>query len=583
MADRKLKIDVVGDEAGAVRKLNTVEREIKGVGTAADRGGSAITSMIGTFAGFVSAQAVIAGVSRAFRFASEAAFGMNATLETATLQFGTLMGSAERAKIHVEGLFEFAKKTPFETGPIIEASRLLQTFGGDALNTTANLLLIGDAAAGTGAPIEALGMWTGRLVANLEAGKPFGEAAARLGELAVLSPQARSAMEDLAKAGGSADDIFALFKTDLEKFTGSMEKQAGTWDGVTSTFTDTVNILVGEAFKPLFEAARDSLAAFNDLLGSDGVAAGVTEFAAILQKHLPTAAELFGFLNSAILGTLTVFDAVQTGFNLFQSGIGRIAAFVSGAIAGMLEVNLLAIDAFERILPGSILQSSGAYAELVRSIAAARGAQEAWTASADAHVSQLVTNSETVERLREVVTGLGTAKATAAAATDVATASAQSFAAAQEAIVGVAPAVVASVNEMTWAMASYAAGAGSAARASGAVSSVGDRFSGPNVGTGGSGSGGPQRFERDREDSVAATVGSNAIPQLFPTGGWVRVPGSTWNRIPSPQPRHGSVTVTVNAQGAVFEDDRSLNRLADKLAGVMVTRGRLGGLSGAMG
>ena len=136
----------------------------------------------------------------------------NAELETATLQFETLMGSAEGAKKHVAGLFDFAKKTPSETQPIINASLKLQTFGGAALNTEQNLKLVGDAAAAVNANIDEVAFWVGRAYAMIQSGKPFGEAAMRLQELAVLSPKARDEMEKLQESGASSEVVFAVTK-----------------------------------------------------------------------------------------------------------------------------------------------------------------------------------------------------------------------------------------------------------------------------------------------------------------------------------------------------------------------------------
>src|SRR5262245_64869584 len=46
-----------------------------------------------------------------------------ASLETAQLQFTTLLGSTEAAQQRVKELFDFARRTPFETGPIVQADR----------------------------------------------------------------------------------------------------------------------------------------------------------------------------------------------------------------------------------------------------------------------------------------------------------------------------------------------------------------------------------------------------------------------------------------------------------------------------
>ena len=72
-------------------------------------------------------------IADAFKGIITSSIQTNASVETATLQFKILMGDADRAKEHVKDLFEFAKATPFESGPIIEASRALRAAGRDAL------------------------------------------------------------------------------------------------------------------------------------------------------------------------------------------------------------------------------------------------------------------------------------------------------------------------------------------------------------------------------------------------------------------------------------------------------------------
>lgn len=302
---------------------------------------TALASAAGAFAGFLSAHAVLGAVRSVMDKVGGAAIGMNATLETTTLQFTTLMGSADAARAHVQSLFEFAKKTPFETGPIIEASRMLQTFGGAALNTQSTLTLLGDAAAAVNAPINDLGFWVGRLYSNLKGGQPFGEAAMRLQELAVLSPQARQQMEALQKSGADASKVFGVFEQDLKRFTGAMEAQASTWQGVTSTFSDTVNILIGTAFAPLFEAIRDGLRQLNEVLGSDGVAKAVEDFAQTLSQELRA-----GFLSAgggavmfanSLISVLHVVDLAQTAFRALQVVSNR-------TFEAILNVGRLVVD-----------------------------------------------------------------------------------------------------------------------------------------------------------------------------------------------------------------------------------------------
>lgn len=280
MANLNIAIEIAANDkaSGPLGKITGALKDMRGTGQSLVSGGFKSLQTVGVAAMTGLATGVVA-LAGGFLLAGKTAFDMNATLETSTLQFTTLMGDASRAEAHVKSLFDFAKATPFETGPIIEASRMMQTFGGDVLNTRDNLTLVGDAAAATGAPIDELGFWVGRLYSNLQAGQPFGEAAMRLQELAVMSPQARQEMERLQEAGASADEIFAVMQQDLGKFTGAMEDQAGTWDGLKSTISDALAITAATAFKPFFEMAKQGLGGIVTLLENPAFTAGVELFA----------------------------------------------------------------------------------------------------------------------------------------------------------------------------------------------------------------------------------------------------------------------------------------------------------------
>lgn len=244
--------------------------------------------LLGT--GMLAAQKVAGAISAI----PNSVIGMNAELEKSQLQFETLFGggaaAADRAREHVRMLFDFAKVTPFETGPVINASRILQTFGGDALNTRKNLMMIGDAAAGASADIGDVSFWVGRAYAAIQGGQPFGEARMRLQELALVSPQAAQKMEDMQKAGASAAQVWAVMQGELGRFTGAMGKQAESWTGLTSTLSDTVKLTMADAFKPFFDMAKDGLRSlitlFSDPAFSTGLKAIATNLAAAAQAGI---------------------------------------------------------------------------------------------------------------------------------------------------------------------------------------------------------------------------------------------------------------------------------------------------------
>ena len=72
----------------------------------------------------------------------------------------------------------------------------------------------------------------------------------RLQELAV--PVAPGATGDGGAPEGGRDggEVFTVFQGDLGKFTDAMEKQAGTWQGLTSTIKDSLQLALAEGLNP---------------------------------------------------------------------------------------------------------------------------------------------------------------------------------------------------------------------------------------------------------------------------------------------------------------------------------------------
>jgi hypothetical protein len=260
VAPKTLNITFAGDSSSLSKTFTQIGNESSKLGSGLLKLGS------------IAAKGVAVGVTAAgAAFAGLAVKGikMNAELETSTKMFETLMGDADKAEKHVKSLFDFAAKTPFETGPIIEASKAMQTFGGEALNTEENLQMVGDAAAATGQEINEVGFWVGRAYSMIQSGKPFGEAAMRLQEMGILAPKARDEMEKLQKSGADSSEVWAVFTKEMTKFNGAMIEQSTTWSGLMSTLSDVVSMGAGQLFKPLFDSVKDLAAAFIELTNTD--------------------------------------------------------------------------------------------------------------------------------------------------------------------------------------------------------------------------------------------------------------------------------------------------------------------------
>jgi phage-related protein len=312
-----LLVKLRGDSSDLRKEFSNVEGH-------ANKTGGVLKGALSTGLGFGAATLAMAGFGSALDLVGHGAIGMNAQLETSTLQFATLMGDSDKARKHVEGLFDFAAKTPFETGPIIEASRIMETFGGSALNSKENLKLFGDAAAATSAPINEVGFWMSRAYSDIQAGRPFGEAAARLSELGLITPKTRNKLEDLQKSGASSDKVWNTLTGTLGRFDGAMEKQAGTFDGMVSTFMDGINMMMAQAFKPLFETLKDVLSGVNNLMASEAfqggvkaageaMASGIKAFVDILGKLWDIAQPIISTFLDIASALFEVGSAVSTG------------------------------------------------------------------------------------------------------------------------------------------------------------------------------------------------------------------------------------------------------------------------------
>jgi hypothetical protein len=240
MAELKVRISATG--AGQVQA--TVSRLASSIG--------ATVSRLATVAG-------LAGVSAGFASAVTAGVRFNAMIEQQTVAFGTLLGSMEAAQKRLQDLTDFAARTPFELGEIVEASKLLQALTGGALAAGEQLRMVGDAAAATGRSLQETSMWIGRLYAGLESGTPVGEATLRLLEMGLISGDTARELNALAQSGGGVGRAVEIIGETFAKTSGAMAAQAGTLKGILSTLRDNLRILAADATVPIFDSLKASL------------------------------------------------------------------------------------------------------------------------------------------------------------------------------------------------------------------------------------------------------------------------------------------------------------------------------------
>lgn len=375
MADRTLNINVVVKGGNtAKRSLGDIGGGLNDIKSKGDLASSALLGMVARIGG-------ITGIALAIKRVAGEAISMNAKLETASKQFEALGFTAQGAEDHVRGLFTFAQRTPFETAPIIEASRLLQTLGGNALNTSENLTLVGNAAAATSQPIESVAFWVGRMVAQLQSGSvAIGESTARLLEMGAITGEGRAKLEDLAKSGRGTEVVFAELARQFGEFGDAMEEQSQTFQGLFSTMTDNVSILIQKVGEPLFDLSKVGLTLLNERLDdlNDKVTAAKRVgglFTETLKGNRRAALDLASSLGM----TSRKFNELEEGARLADQKVRSLEASIKGpqALTGALTSAGDAMKEFEKDEKRITEETKKLRKEADEQAAAAKRAEEA--------------------------------------------------------------------------------------------------------------------------------------------------------------------------------------------------------------
>jgi hypothetical protein len=255
MADKKITL--------LIEAKNMLARGLSGAASSIAGFAKTIGSnLMNIWAGFKLAQGLITAVAKPLKMALQEAF----KFESLTTQFKVLFGNLEQAKERMKELGTFAAVTPFKLDEIAKSSRMLHVFSQGAMGGTESLTLIGDAAAAVGQPLEDVSFWIGRIYANLKGGQPFGEAAMRLQEMGLVTPEVRTKMESLQKAGASNIEVWKVLQDRLAEFNGGMKELSLTGDGLVSTLQDNWSAAIRAFGQAMSEQAKGGIKELSDAL-----------------------------------------------------------------------------------------------------------------------------------------------------------------------------------------------------------------------------------------------------------------------------------------------------------------------------
>lgn len=268
----------------------------------------------------------------------------NAQLEQAEVSFGTLLGSAEAAKIMIADLQKFGAETPFEFMGLQESAKLMLAMGTKAKDVMPNMQAIGDAVSAIGGGEDVLKGVTMALGQMSTKGKVSAEEMNQLAErgipawdlMAQKMGMSKQELMELSSQGKILADqaVPALIASMGEKYAGSMGEQAETYSGMVSTLKDNLDMMLGSVVKPLFEGLKDLLKPAIELVStfSKGFDEGGLEGAL---KAV--------FSESTADTIISVKDAVVGVINFIKDNAGIIIPLIAGIGAGLLAFEVITV------------------------------------------------------------------------------------------------------------------------------------------------------------------------------------------------------------------------------------------------
>ncbi|MCH1575951.1 MAG: hypothetical protein L7S67_06725 [Flavobacteriales bacterium] len=269
-----------------------------------------------------------------------------ATFETLQVQFEVLLGSAEKATKRMKELEKFAGSTPFEIVEVVKASKALQGHTEGLMATGEGLKFVGDLAAATEQPFDAMATTVGRMYAALAAGRNVDlELANRLSDVGMLTKNGRQAFIEYNEAARKGQtqtksyaEVMAFFAENIRDVDGMMDKMANTTAGKQSMVADAMSQIKVAFGKGFNEGLKDALDA-------------TTEFIPQFKDKMTEAGDVIGTaISEAVQGNFSMFEAMgkmiidSIGLGMTQS----LRILQRNFYAGLEEINPLRKIPFSR-------------------------------------------------------------------------------------------------------------------------------------------------------------------------------------------------------------------------------------------
>ena len=352
MAD-ELKIIVLGeDQASAV--FGAIDGALGNLGdatTQAASSGGLFASAFQNATNILSSFEIVKGVASSVAGLAQSFVAGNAEFERYETQFGVLLGSASAAKDRLAELAQFGATTPFELPELVQADKVLTSFGLDSATTAAKFgvsaqqirTTIGDVAAGTGVKFQELALTFGKFASGAT-----GEAVARFQELGIATKQEMAEWGlQFSKSGQlltPAAEAFTVLEAHVrQKFGGMMAAQSQTFEGMISNLQDWWGATKRTIAEPIFDQLKVGLGAALQFLGSPAVMGAIQGVAQAIADGIGGTIQWFS--DTAIPAFIAAWGMLQPAISVAAAVIGEAIPLISAvgdAILGFGDLGTVA-------------------------------------------------------------------------------------------------------------------------------------------------------------------------------------------------------------------------------------------------
>lgn len=268
-----------------------------------------------------------------------------ADIETMTIAFKSMLGSAEKAGEVVKDILDFTAKTPFQMKGVGQAAKQLLAFGVAQKDLIPRLKVLGDIAAGTNAPLSDIAQIFGKIKAK---NKAMTEEILQLSDrgipiIKMLSEEYGITGEQVLKAAEKSKISFDIIFKAMTKmsnkggiFANQMEKQSGTLAGLFSTLKDNVVLAFGAIGDQMVETLnlKENMSKFIKTIQE--MTKAFVDFAKANPKIMKLVFTL-GLLLATLGPIVVIVGSFLGGIGFLITGLGSLAVIL-GTTAGAIAI-----------------------------------------------------------------------------------------------------------------------------------------------------------------------------------------------------------------------------------------------------